>query len=81
VAVTHESIHAWCGKFGAEFARRLRQRRRADRLRVLAGSPLRSGKRGGERCRAVGRFFVFIRHKENIQRLLVGAEPRIGKKG
>jgi glycerol-3-phosphate acyltransferase PlsY len=42
---------------------------------------LRSGKRGGERCRAVGRFFVFIRHKENIQRLLVGAEPRIGKKG
>jgi putative transposase len=27
VSVTHESIRGWCKKFGAEFARRLRQRR------------------------------------------------------
>jgi transposase-like protein len=27
VSVTHESIRAWCRKFGAEFARRLRKRR------------------------------------------------------
>ena len=25
--VTHESIRSWCGKFGAEFAKRLRKRR------------------------------------------------------
>jgi putative transposase len=27
VSVTHESIRGWCGKFGAEFAKRLRRRR------------------------------------------------------
>ena len=27
VSVTHESIRGWCGKFGAEFANRLRRRR------------------------------------------------------
>jgi putative transposase len=27
VVVTHESIRGWCGKFGAEFAKRLRRRR------------------------------------------------------
>ena len=27
VLVTHESIHQWCRKFGADFARRLRRRR------------------------------------------------------
>jgi putative transposase len=27
VVVTHESIRAWCKKFGAEFAKRLRRRR------------------------------------------------------
>ena len=27
IAVTHESIRQWCRKFGADFARKLRQRR------------------------------------------------------